>query len=157
MDEVSSNYLIHLRKMSDKTTYNAGVAQSAMNRLLRKFTDDCLRPHGLTTMQWFITGTIYDAGNDGISVTDLSKRVDTNVPYITNTLNLLEHKGGIERRTSETDSRKKVVRIADGYRPICEAIEADLRKRMREVLYARITPEELKTYLTVISKLNQAL
>lgn len=157
MSEVSTKILMDITSMSRITTYTAGAAQSAMNRLLRKFTDDCLKPHGLTTMQWFMLGIIYDAGESGISVTDLSRRIDTNVPYITNTLNLLEKKGRVERTVSLTDSRKKVVKIVADYRKKCEAIEADLRVKMREVLYANITPDELKTYLTVINKINQAL
>ncbi len=138
-------------------TYKAGVVQSSAYRLLKKFTEDCIKEHGLTTMQWFIIGTIYDTGATGIGVTELSRAVDTNVPYITNTLNLLENMQIVTREAREDDNRSKVVRIAAAYLPNIQLIEQDIRRKMRKTIYATITPAELRAYLTVLYKLNHSL
>jgi hypothetical protein len=63
--------------LSKITTYQTGVIQSAAFRSLRKHTDACLKNHGITTMQWFVIGTILDAEPDGMRITDLSRVVDT--------------------------------------------------------------------------------
>jgi DNA-binding MarR family transcriptional regulator len=143
--------------LADMPTYRAGVAQSTTYRLLKKFTEGIIAKHNLTMMQWFIIGTIYDAGPLGIGVTELSKAVDTNVPYITNTLNLLERNGMIERTTREGDNRSKVVTIASHYEPFVEKIEADVREAMRASIYKQVTPEELRVYINVLFKLSNTL
>jgi DNA-binding MarR family transcriptional regulator len=154
MQMKSNNNPTDIVNLGDITTYQAGVAQATAHRVLKKFTEDCLRPHGLTMMQWFILGTIHDASDKGITVTQLSKAVDTNVPYITNTLNLLASKNIISRDTNEEDSRSKRVSINPDYEPTILAIEDDLRNKMREGIYARITPKELAVYVSVLHKLN---
>ena len=145
-----------LNKLSDISTYQAGVAQSTAQRVLKKFTEDNLRPHGISMMQWFIIGTIYDAGDDGISVTNLSKVVNTNVPYITNTLNLLASKNVIERNSPDNDNRSKKVTIQPHFIPTFLEIEQDLRAKMRGVLYVNLTQQELETYIHVLYKLNNS-
>lgn len=154
---MSNHGIQPLQNLGNIPTYKAGVVQSSAHRRLRKFTEDCIKDHGITMMQWFIIGTIYDTGPTGIGVTELSKAVDTNVPYITNTLNLLEHKQIIERETREGDNRSKVVRITASYLPQIKHIEADMRRKMRKTIYASVTPAELRAYLTVLYKLNHAL
>lgn len=146
-----------LSPLSTISTYQAGVAQSTAQRLLKKFTEDSLRPYDITMMQWFIIGTIYDAGDAGISVTNLSKAVDTNVPYITNTLNLLASKNVIERNNPEGDNRSKRVTIQAAFVPTFLTIEEGLRTRMRDVLYANLTQQELESYVHVLYKLNNSL
>jgi DNA-binding MarR family transcriptional regulator len=157
MNIVSSENFEPLESLVNIPTYKAGVAQSTAYRLLKKFTEDCVKPHGLTMMQWFIIGTIHDAGSHGIGVTELSKLVDTNVPYITNTLNLLEQKQIIIREVRGNDSRSKVVKIAPRFARKVDIIEADLRQKMRATIYADITPAELRTYVTVLYKLSSSL
>jgi len=143
--------------LHDISTYRAGITQSTAHRQLKKFTDEALREHNLTTMQWFILGAIHDTGRQGITITELSKIVDTNVPYITNTLNKLEIKGMVSREAHPKDSRIRIVRLQPAFRPSFKAIENSLRKKMRNTLYATVTPEELRVYITVLSKLSNDL
>lgn len=157
MDIVSSKNPTQIESLADITTYKAGVAQSTAYRLLKKFTEEAISEHDITMMQWFIIGTIYDAGKQGIGVTQLSNAVDTNVPYITNTLNLLEQKHIIERETRSGDSRSKVVRIDPNYIAKIPQIEASLRTKMRSSIYQNVTPDELRIYLIVLHKLASSL
>ena len=127
MNMKSSHDNAHPTPLADIATYHAGVAQSTAQRLLKKFTEDSLRPHGISMMQWFIIGTVYDAGSAGVSVTNLSKAVDTNVPYITNTLNLLENKKIIERANRENDNRTRYVTLNPDFEATFTRRTADLR------------------------------
>lgn len=140
------------------STYQAGITQSTAQRLLKKFTDDCLRKYDLSTMQWFIIGTIYDAGEDGLTITSLSKIVDTNISYITNTLNKLQLKGIVVRKAENNqDNRTRTVHIHPNYTAFVASIEEDLRKEMRTTVYTHITPKELRTYIQVLRKLTTVL
>jgi DNA-binding MarR family transcriptional regulator len=138
--------------LSKITTYQSGVIQSTAHRLLKKHTDDCLREHGLTTMQWFVVGSIYDMGDKGIRITDLAKKIDTTLSFLTHSINLLESRGILVRMSHEEDNRAKMVAVSPKFKSKCPVIEADLRKKLRKSLYSRITPEELSTYIKVLYK-----
>lgn len=142
-------------RLSDIATYQAGVMQSSAHRVLKRFTDEILKEHGLTTMQWFMIGTVFDTGENGIRINQLQTIMGTNMPYITNALNVLESKGIVERIKSPTDSRGKRVRITENFFPECTVIETDLRQKMRDGIYSHINPKQLRTYLLVLQQLNQ--
>lgn len=143
----------HYKKYPDLgtiTTYQSGVVQSAAFRALKKLTDDSLREHDITTMQWFIIGTIYDAGSKGIRITDLAAKLDTTLSFLTHSVNLLEAKGVLSRVTDKDDNRAKTVTVSPKFRPKCKLIESDLRRKLRTSLYATVTPEELRVYISVL-------
>lgn len=137
------------------TTYQSGVMQSAAHRLLNRIISDFLFAYDLTAMQWFIIGHIYDHGDAGLRLTDLTKQLDTTLPYTTTTITLLEFKGIVIKRAHKEDNRTKLVSIAPEYRATVEEIESGLRDRLRQHLYQNdhISREELQTYLTVLHKI----
>ena len=141
------NQILDLSKI---TTYQAGVAQSTVHRLLQKHTNDCLRPYSLSTMQWFIIGTIYDSGTAGIRLTDLAKKVDTTLSFLTTAINQLESRGILQRAGSASDSRAKFVSVTEEFERIIPTIEEDLRNKMRKSFYAKVTPEDLRIYMKVL-------
>jgi DNA-binding MarR family transcriptional regulator len=146
----SIDELNEILDLSNIATYQAGVAQSTVHRLLQKHTNDCLRPYSISTMQWFIIGTIYDAGPNGIRLTDLAKKVDTTLSFLTTAINQLEARGILERTSSESDSRAKLVTVTDEFERIIPTIEEDLRNKLRKSFYAKVSPEDLRVYLRVI-------
>ncbi len=136
------------------TTYQAGVAQSSAYRNLNKLFSAMLKDHGLTSMQWFMLGTIYDSGKTGIQLTKLAAKLQTGLPFITNTINLLESKNIVQRKDNPTDSRSKSVSISPHFMKECEQIELDLRDKMRKSVYSSISPEDLRTYIKVLYQLS---
>lgn len=156
MNMKSTNFSEKAQDLTGLPTYQAGVAQSSAYRILMKFTDDAVKEYGITSMQWFMIGIIYDSANVGVTVTRLSKLLDTNVPYVTNTLNLLASKDIIVRTSGEDDSRRKTVTIHPEFIDNVQLIEKDLRQKMQQVLYADITSQELLTYIKVLYKISAA-
>lgn len=150
---------IHFSKkdISQITTYQSGLAQAAAHRIINRVVSDFLLQYGLSAMQWFMLGAIFDAGPTGLRLSDLTRRLDTTLPYVTNSINLLESKGMVRKIAHAGDSRIKLVSIAPGYRKTIDIIEAGLRDHLREVLYGEdhITREELQTYITVLYKIGQ--
>lgn len=135
------------------TTYQAGVMQASVHRLLQKHSDTVLKPYGITKMHWLIIGTILDTGQKGIRLTDLAKTVGTTMSYLTTTINLLEAKQMIMRADHGGDSRAKLLVINPSFVPKCAEIEATMRKALRESIYAQVNPKEFETYIRVLYQL----
>ncbi len=136
------------------TTYQAGVLQATTHRNLQKYCDDVLRAYGITKTQWFIIGTILDAGSSGIRVTDLAEKVGTTLSYLTNTINLLESKDIVQRVARGEDNRVKYVSIVENYTKTCTEIERYLRDKLRTTIYGSIEPEDFRTYMKVLTQLS---
>ena len=157
MTMVSSENLDAMESLQNLPTYTAGVAQSTAYRLLRKFTEDCISQHDLTMMQWYIIGTVYEAGSEGPTISDLARLLDTTLPYVTNSINMLESRGIVERVASKNDSRVKRVILVPRHVAMVQQIEQDMRVKMRDTLYQNIEPKELLIYVKVLFKINALL
>lgn len=155
MKTKSTKFSNDVSDLTKLPTYHAGVAQSSAYRMLMKLTDGAVKQYGITSMQWFMIGSIYDAGNSGVTITQLSKVLDTNVPYITNTVNVLVSKNIIARSLHSDDSRSKVVTIHPDFYDQVKLIENELRIKLQKILYADITPQELLAYVKVLYKINK--
>lgn len=114
-----------------------------------------LSQYDLTTMQWFVVGFVYDAGDAGIRLNDLMKILDTTMPFITTIVNMLESKGIIHKVSDTTDSRIKIAKLNPTYRHVVEEIEEGLREELRTELYSnnKISRDELATYINVLYKI----
>lgn len=134
-------------------TYHAGIAQSKAYRVLKQLMADLLKKHGLTMMQWSILGLVYDAGKKGIRITDLAEQVDSTKAFITTSIQLLELRGLVVRRTDPKDTRSRLIAINPTSKKAVEAIEAEIRAEMRVRIYDKVTHEELTGYVTVLGKL----
>lgn len=141
--------------VSKYTTYQVGALQSAAHRALRKHKDACLQDYGITGMQWYIIGTVLDAGRKGMRITDLAQFMGTTMAFMTNTVNLLESKGMLVRSTNDDDSRSRMIKVAPKFKPQCKKIEADLRQKLRNSMYANLTIEDLNTYIKVLSRFSE--
>lgn len=141
--------------ISQIATYQSGIAQASAHRVINRIVSDYLLKHGLTAMQWFALGTIYDAGNDGVRLSDLTRKLSTTLPYVTNMVALLESKGMIRKVAHAGDSRIKLVSVAPKYKRTVETIERELRDHMRTNLYEMdgISRDELQAYISVLYKI----
>lgn len=153
MRMTSSNFA--KKDISTVTTYQSGVAQAAAHRRINRVVSDFLLTYGLTPMQWFAIGYIYDSGDAGIRLSDLAHALGTTLPYITTHINVLEAKGIVGKKSHSGDSRIKLVTIVPNYRATVGKIEAGLRERMRSELYSedRISRQEITDYIHVLYKI----
>jgi DNA-binding MarR family transcriptional regulator len=142
-----------MKDMSTITTYEIGVIQAHAHRQLQKYSDEILARFGITKMQWLVVGTVLDAGAKGVRISDLAKKLGTTLPYLTNTVNLLESKQILARNDHSADSRAKLVTVDKGFKSNCAEIEKVLRQALRESLYVGIDPKDLDTYVRVLYKL----
>lgn len=134
-------------------TYKAGVMKSKTFRSLNAHFAACLKPHGITAMQWYVIGTIYDAGEQGVGLSQLAHTVGSTLASLTEVVTILEAKGWVTKKDSVRDGRARVVSIVPARREDVQAIERNLREQLRTSIYSKITREELGVYLGVLSKL----
>ncbi len=139
--------------LNNITTYQAGVAQSAAHRLLQKHCDDILRPFGITKMHWLIIGAVLESDPKGARISDLACELNTTIPYLTNTINLLESKDILVRKDNIEDSRSKLITIASEFEPKCAEIEITLREGLRQTIYSTVDPEDFHVYMKVLTQL----
>lgn len=143
-----------ITSLENITSYEAGITQASAFRLIKKITDATLQQYELTTMQWFMIGLIYESGNAGISVTELSQALGTNLPYVTNTINVLVSRQIIMRASPEDNGRLKLLRINPDFEPTIAAIEESVRTELRKKIYTHVTRDEFITYIRVLYKFN---
>ena len=146
------------KDISQITTYQSGVMQSTAHRVLGRIKTEFLSQYGLTSMQWFVIGYVYDAGSGGIRLNDLMKTLDTTMPFITTIINMLESKNILHKVSDTTDSRVKIAILNPNYQSTVEECEPGLREELRSRLSAEdhISRAELKTYIGVLYKIAQA-
>jgi DNA-binding MarR family transcriptional regulator len=146
------------KDISQITTYQSGIAQASAHRVVNRIVSDFLLRYDLTAMQWFTIGAVYDAGKNGIRLSDLTRQLDTTLPYVTNIINLLESKSMVNKITHAGDSRIKLVSIAPEFISTVQEIEIELREHLRTVLYRddHISREELQAYISVLYKIARS-
>ena len=146
------------KDISHITTYQSGVMQSSAHRLLSRIKTEYLSQYGITSMQWFVIGYVYDAGTNGMKLNDLMKTLDTTMPFVTSIVNTLEHKGILHKVSDLHDSRVKIAILSSSYLSTVEEIEEGLREELRTRLYREdhISRDELSTYINVLYKIVQS-
>ena len=139
-------------------SYRSGVAQASASRIINREISDYLAKFDLTAMQWFIIGTVHDAGPSGIRLTDLADQIHTSFPYITNVVLLLESRGIAQKTNHETDNRVKFVSITPSYRARIDEIENGLSDYLQNNFFAKsgISLDELRNYTAFLAKITQS-
>ncbi len=150
---MSTMKLIEQGELSVATTYQAGIAQATMHRKLQKFCDDVLEPYGITKVQWLIVGTVFDHKSTGIRISDLTKILGTNMPYMTNTVNTLEDKNILKRVENSMDNRSVFITVSPSFLPKCKKIEVMLRDALRRKVYLNISYDDFRVYMKVLYQL----
>lgn len=149
-----STKIITMKDLSNITTYQAGVQQASMHRILQKHCDAILKPYGISKMHWLIIGTVLDSGEAGVRLTELAESLNTTMSYITNAVNLLESRSMLIRSDSSTDSRSKLISINPSFIPKCTEIENTLRIGLRNSIYANVDPKDFLIYMKVMYQLS---
>lgn len=152
---MSNKFSSNLSSLSELTTYNVGVIEAAAHRALRQHKDSLLKNYGLTGVEWYIIGTVADAGDTGIRTTDLASILGTTMGFLTKTVALLEAKKYVFKTANAEDARSSFICFNEKKRTVIEEIEVALRHKLRESIYNHISPEELLTYISVLQKFSK--
>lgn len=151
---VSNTFSPRVENLADLKTYQVGVLEAASHRALRAHKDSLLRGYGLTGVDWYLIGTVADAGEAGIRSTDLASTVGVTMGFLTKTVGMLDARNILQKTANAQDGRSAYIRLHPDYQTTFEEVEAALRDKLRHSLYNLITPEELKIYISVLNKFS---
>jgi len=76
------------------------------HRDLREKIKETIKPYGISVSQWTVLGMI--AENPNIRISDMAKKGDTSMAFVTTICNLLEYKG-LVKRGKGFDQRSKSI------------------------------------------------
>ncbi|MDQ3099295.1 MAG: MarR family transcriptional regulator [bacterium] len=133
------------------STYKTGLLQAKSYRMLKSYLSSQLSEYSLTMPQWAFLGLIYDARTMRLS--EIAQILDVEAPFATNLADQLQKKGLIKRTESKEDRRAKAVTLTKKGDTLIPVVEEKVKDAMRKI-YKSISPEDLGTYLRVLSAIT---
>ena len=108
----------------------------------------------VTLMHGWIMRYLYENREKEIYQKDIEKHFSIGRSTVTSIIQLMEKKGFIERQAVQSDARLKKVLLTEKGEKTHEMIEA-LITQLNQNMMEGIEPEELQTFLEVLSKIRQ--
>ncbi|AIR03655.1 MULTISPECIES: transcriptional regulator SlyA [Cedecea] len=122
-------------------------------RIWRALIDHRLKPLELTQTHWVTLHNIHQLPPDQSQI-QLAKAIGIEQPSLVRTLDQLEEKGLISRKTCANDRRAKRIKLTEQATPIIEKMEGVINETRGEILTG-ITREEQALLSNLISRLEQ--
>ena len=132
--------------------FEFAVRIGELARLWRGQIDRCVRPLGLSFMQWQ-TLTQLARSNENMVQKELAAMVGMEGPAMVGVLDRLVHADLVERRVAPHDRRANTVHLTAAGDRILDRAELELRK-LRDVLLAELSDQELDTCIRVFDRVS---
>lgn len=138
-------------------SYEIGMADMLCSRRLHTLRQQILMDYGLTTMEWFVLGTIYDAHKaGGIRITDLASRFSVKSTYITATVNGLKQKNLANAYVDKEDARARLVVVTKKGIEQVPVIDGKLQAATEQLLAGIVSEKDFAAFLHTIKELAKA-
>lgn len=128
----------------DRREMRAWVRLAAVLELLPGVLDAQLRQDaGVTHFEYFVLGSLSEAPDRTLRLTDLARRTNATLPRLSNVLTRLEGRRFVERSACPEDRRATNARLTDrGWTKVQEAAPGHVATVRRHVIDG-LTPQEL--------------
>jgi len=130
-----------------------GSDLSRLVRLWRALIDHRLKPLELTQTHWVTLHNIHQMPPEQSQI-QLAKAIGIEQPSLVRTLDQLEQKGLISRRTCANDRRAKRITLTENAGPIIKQMEDVIGMTRCEIL-SGISREEHATLINLINRLEK--
>ena len=141
-----------LKDRFDMKTYNVGILQDQVYRILKKQTNYILIDYKLTSFEWAILGILFES-KEGENAIDLAEEIGVSQAFISKVLKNLKSNKYIELK-KEKDARYKKIYLSDFGRARVLYIEPILKKEMK-VLLKDISLTDLYSYINTLKKISE--
>ena len=132
--------------------FEFAVRIGELARLWRGQIDRCVRPLGLSFMQWQTLIQLARSDKDMVQK-DLAAMVGMEGPAMVGVLDRLIDADLVERRVASHDRRANTVHLTAAGDWILDRAEIELRK-LRDVLLAELSDDELETCIRVFDRVS---
>lgn len=122
--------------------------------LLERVANEEFTPHGITYRQVQVLGTLAVAGD--LSQTDLAERIQVEPSTIVRILDRMERDGWIERVSSPTDRRVKLIRTTARVEPVWKTIR-QCGVRIRERMTKGLTNSQVEELIQRLERISRNL
>jgi MarR family transcriptional regulator, organic hydroperoxide resistance regulator len=133
---------------------SVGYQIRVAHRMLQRYRQQLVEPHGVTSGMWFFLRVLWD--EDGLTQRELSRRVGTMEPTTLLALRAMERKGLIRRVRNGGDRRKVNVFLT----PKGRALEAKLLPLAKDVVstaVAGFSQREVASLLAMLRRIQANL
>lgn len=113
-----------------------------------------LAPYGITFRQFQVLAWLFYTGD--LSQAELSQRLMIEPPTLSGILDRMQREGWIQRRPSDTDRRRKVVRLQPSARAVWEKVVVCLTG-MRDRATENMSGRDVETLKRLLSKVQENL
>ncbi len=131
------------------TMYEACLAHSKADRVLRVVVGRELEPFGVTMMQWLLLVTVSKGSHSGMRMTELSEELDVTMPQITALMNDLVEEKLVKQKINASDRRSRRLSITATGKRRLEEIDSKIDETLRNWLKP-VPAEDLKGYFTCL-------
>jgi DNA-binding MarR family transcriptional regulator len=118
----------------------------------RRLTKDEARKHDLTGPQLSVIKLL--AGIGDLSLTELSKEIQTRNSTVTGIIDRMEDAGLVRRVRSENDRRVVIIRLTPQGRALAKSVPIEPMQAFRRAL-SSLNPSEQRNLLRILSKLEK--
>lgn len=135
-------------------TRSAGFLANHMARLFAKGLHERIRPLGLAPAQFMTLLELWEA--DGITQSDLTRRLDVEQATMANTLTRMERDGLIERRSVPEDGRSQTIHLTERAKALREPATSAARQ-VNDTALSGLDEEERRLFLDLLRRVIGAL
>lgn len=139
--------------LNSMTMYEACLAHSKADRVLRMVVGRELEPFGITMMQWLLLVTVSHAPNSGMRMTELSEQLDVTMPQITALMNdLVEHKL-VKQKINSNDRRSRRLNVTATGKRRLEEIDGKVEEALKNWLRP-VPADNLRGYFATLKQMT---
>lgn len=131
------------------TMYQACLLHARADRVLRMVVAEGLEQWKLTMMEWLLLGVINEGPDNGITLSDIARRLDVSQPQVTALMNKADKQSLVRQKVQRSDRRsRRVVLSAKGSRLLAE-VEAGLSHTIQDWL-TELPRDQLQAYMDTV-------
>lgn len=142
-------FKLYLSAMAFQKERSAGYLANQMARLFAKGLHERIRPLGLAPAQFMTLLPLWD--EDGISQSELVRRLDVEQATMANTLTRMERDGLIERRANPGDGRSQAIHLTPKAKALRDPAIVAARAQ-NEAALADFSEDERQAFLALMRR-----
>jgi DNA-binding MarR family transcriptional regulator len=140
--------------LNQTKSYEIGMSDMLCSRKLNSLRQQVLAAYGLTGMEWFVLGLIYDAHKaGGIRITELATQFEVKSTYITALVNELKQKNLVNAYVDKEDARARLVVVTKKGMEQIPVIDRELQSATEKLLADKVDAKDLAAFLRTIKKI----
>ncbi len=136
------------------TMYQACLLHSRADRVLRALVADQLDYLKLTMMEWLLLGVIGEGPEEGLSLSEIAKRLDVSQPQVTALMVKVGQQKLVKQKIQRRDRRSRHVILSPRGQRMLTHTEEIIAQKMDNWL-AEIPTDQLQHYIETVKYISE--